>query len=327
MLSDTSGPFGTLGVSPAALPDPGPASGVADDAGPGARCTHLIIGGAEKAGTTALFGYLAAHPGVRPSIRKETDYFRRPDTTAEGYEACFPPADGPMARALRAESSPGYLAEAPEVAPRLAAAVPGALLVFVLRDPVDRLRSAYRFYQSRLHVPASMDFDRFVLACLGHEAGTPTPEGAALKLWHLNAAARGRYEVLLPPFEQHCAPERILLVSFDDLKRDAPGVTRRIAALAGLDTAFYDTYTFGRENVSFRARHGALQRVAIAVNDALEGFWRRHPGVKRTLLRWYKRFNEEPLQADPLSPATQARLDDYYAGTRAWMARRLSGGG
>jgi Sulfotransferase domain len=311
MLSDPPRSLGTLS---------------ADAAPPGVSASHLIIGGAEKAGTTALHGYLAAHPDVRASIRKETDYFRRPDASAEGYEACFPPPAPDRPSALRAESSPGYLAEAPEVAPRMAAAVPGAHLVFVLRDPVDRLRSAYRFYQSRLHVPESMDFDAFVRACLGHDAGTPTADGAALKTWHLGAAARGRYEDLLPPFDARYPAAQVLLVSFEDLKRDAPGVTRRIARFAGLDERFYDGYSFGRENVSFRARHGNLQRVAIAVNNHLEGFWRQNPAIKRTLLRWYKRFNEQPLQADPLQPGTQARLDDYYAATRAFMAGRLRSG-
>jgi hypothetical protein len=282
---------------------------------------YLIIAGAEKAGTTSLFGYLAAHPQVCPSLRKETDYFRRADATTEGYAAQF--AASPGEAHVRMESSPGYLAEAEVVAPRLAAALPEARLVFVLRDPVERLRSCYRFYQSRLHVPAGMDFDTFVNGCLDHELQATNDLG--LSPWHLLAAARGRYELLLPAFERTLPSEQCLVLPYERLRHDAAGISREIARFAGLDDRFFDDYAFERENVSFRARHGGFQRVAVAVNDSLQLLWRRHPRLKRSLLGWYKRMNAEPLREDALSPAVQARLDDYYLPTRLDLARRFGG--
>lgn len=295
---------------------------VPDASGPAAPAAvprYLVVGGAEKAGTTSLFGYLAAHPQVCASAKKETDHFRAPAATLAGYETFFA-GDGAV-RPVRAESSPGYLAEAEAVAPRLAATLPQARLVFVLRDPVDRLRSCYRFYQSRLHVPATMSFDHFALACLDHEQDAGVTAG--LQPWHLRATGRGRYERLLPAFERAFPADQILLVDYERLRRDAAGVTLEIAAFAGLEPGFYSDFAFARENVSFRARNGGLQRLAIGFNDGLEALWRRRPGLKRWLLRWYKRMNEQPLRDDPLSAATQARLDAYYAPTRADLARRF----
>ena len=37
---------------------------------------HLTIADTEKAETSSAYQYLAAHPGVVASTRKETDYFR-----------------------------------------------------------------------------------------------------------------------------------------------------------------------------------------------------------------------------------------------------------
>ncbi|MBI3154214.1 MAG: sulfotransferase [Burkholderiales bacterium] len=278
----------------------------------------LIICGAEKAGTTSLYGYLATHPNVRPSIRKETDYFRSPHATLAGYRACFvmPEREG----ALCVESSPAYLAEAADVAPRLAAVVPQAHLVFILRDPVDRLRSAYRFYQSRLHVPADMDFGRFVSACLDAESGVFNPDIDRLKPWHQLAAARGRYERLLSAFDTHFAAAQRLLVPHAQLQSDPAWTTRAVARFAGLDPAHFQNTGFARENVSFAVRNRRIQRVAVKVNDSLEGLWRRYPELKRRLLSTYKRFNAKSLQEDALPTAVQERLDQYYQPTRQYMA-------
>ena len=278
----------------------------------------LIICGAEKAGTTSLYRYLATHPDVRPSIRKETDYFRGPEATLAGYRACFGMAE--RESALCVESSPAYLAEAGEVGPRLAAVVPQAQLVFILRDPVDRLRSAYRFYQSRLHVPADMDFGRFVSACLDAESGILNPDIARLKQWHQCAAARGRYERLLPPFEAHFAAAQRLVVPHAQLQSDPAGTTCSVARFAGLDPAHFQDSAFARENVSFGVRNRRIQHVAVKVNDGLELLWRRYPGLKRRLLATYKRFNAKPLQEDALSKTVQERLDKYYEPTRRYMA-------
>ena len=189
---------------------------------------HLIICGAEKAGTTSLFGYLAAHPGVVASSKKEND---------------------------------------------------------------------------------------FRTVCLGAAEGALPSADTGLAAWHLGAIARGRYERLLPPFERHFAPQQMLVLAHAALQRDARAAVQRIAEHAGLDPTPYRDHVFARENVSFMARHAGMQRVAVAVNDSLEGLWRRHPGLKRQLLAAYKRFNERPMDADELDPSKSASESGLTART------------
>lgn len=277
----------------------------------------LIIAGAEKCGTTSVYTYLAAHPGTCPSTHKETDYFRRPDADLAGYLACFPRLHDD--RCLLVESSPAYMALAEEVAPRIARSVPEARIVFLLRDPIARLRSSFRFYKSRLHVPQAMSFDAFARLCLAHEGGH-APQDHGLKPWHIEALARGRYERQLPPFEA-CFPDSQRLILTQDELNAAPRPTMQaICRFAGLDPAFFEGFAFTRENVSFLARHPSVQRAAIAVNDRFEPVWRRFPSVKRRLLQAYKGFNERSLEPDALDPQTETALRTLYAPTYAMLA-------
>ena len=281
----------------------------------------IIIGGAEKAGTTSLYTYLAAHPGITPSLRKETDHFRSSDASLESYLLEFPQTVS-ESRVLM-ESSPGYLAEASSVAPRLARALPRARLVFVLRDPVDRLLSSFRFYKSRLHVPDGMALEEFVNLCLQFEAGSKSADQLGLKEWHLRALLRGRYELALPEFESRFGPEQLLILGFDELQRDARGVMAKVCAHAALDDACYDDYPFVRENAGFHARARLVQAAALQINNRFERFWRSHPGLKRSLLSAYKRLNaRRGAGPEPVAPQVRARLETYYAQTYTLLGAR-----
>jgi Sulfotransferase domain len=101
----------------------------------------LIIG-AQRAGTSSLYRFLGAHPGVAPSFRKEVEYFSRYASRGEDwYRAHFELRAG--RRHLRFEATPDYLFH-PLAAERAARLVPEARLVALLRDPAERAWSHYR---------------------------------------------------------------------------------------------------------------------------------------------------------------------------------------
>ena len=100
---------------------------------------NLIVIGAPKGGTTSLHHYLGAHPDVFMSRRKELGLFDREDwrDRVEWYERQFP--DRP--RGYAGESSPAYsmhptVAGVPE---RIHELLPDARLIYLVRDPVERL--------------------------------------------------------------------------------------------------------------------------------------------------------------------------------------------
>lgn len=110
------------------------------------RLPTFMIVGAMKSGTTSLAEYLRAHPDVFMTSTKEPRYFIDDGNYGRGiewYRSLF--ADGASARA-RGEASTDY-AKAPlwpETPARIAAVVPDVRLLYLLRDPVERVLSHYR---------------------------------------------------------------------------------------------------------------------------------------------------------------------------------------
>ena len=126
----------------------------------GARLPEVIVIGAMKCATSAVHEYLHAHPDVAMSGLKELNFFNGPDEPPHAdedawwqtgqwhrgldwYCSQFDPA-----AAVRGESSPAYTSPSfPEVAARMAATIPGARLVYLVRDPVERAASQYAHHR------------------------------------------------------------------------------------------------------------------------------------------------------------------------------------
>src|SRR5690606_20950764 len=106
---------------------------------------HFLIIGAQKGGTTSLYEYLAAHPRVLPAYRgEEVHYFDHHFRWGEAwYRRHFPlRAALRRRRAVTGETSPAYLFH-PFAPQRIAATLPEARLIVLLRNPTDRAVSHY----------------------------------------------------------------------------------------------------------------------------------------------------------------------------------------
>jgi len=179
---------------------------------------NLVVIGAMKCGTTALHRALDRHPDIAMSAPKELNFFCGPDLTSpSGSEASVEPTDGGIwargnwhrglswyARhftaeaAVRGESSPGYTSPShPEAATRMAALIPGARLIYLVRDPVARALSQYRHHQRE-----------------GTE--TRSVEEAILDPAS-QYVSRGRYYQRLEPFLVHFPRSQIAVVAHEEL--------------------------------------------------------------------------------------------------------------
>lgn len=125
-----------------------------------ARVTDFFIAGAPKCGTTALFEYLASHPGVFIPPCKEPNYFCSDlrisgAGTLSAYQALFAAAP---AAALTGDASAMYLYS--EVAiTRLLAHNAAAKVIVMLRHPVEAALSLYGALRGHGHENAA-DFER-----------------------------------------------------------------------------------------------------------------------------------------------------------------------
>ena len=108
-----------------------------------------LIVGAQRCGTTSLFGYLRAHPKIVPPTVKEVHFF---DTHFEygldWYRGHFPlKMQLAYGQAMTLEATPYYIFH-PRALQRIKLLLPGARIIVLLRSPSDRAISHY-FHEVR----------------------------------------------------------------------------------------------------------------------------------------------------------------------------------
>ena len=138
---------------------------------------NFLVIGAMKSGTTSLFHYLQAHPQIFMSPLKEVDFFAEEgnwDRGLDWYRRQFGGA-GPSSIAI-GEASTSYT-KYPEyqgVAERIASCLPDVRLIYIVRDPIERIRSHYQhraligaertpFESAVLQDPRYVDCSRYAL--------------------------------------------------------------------------------------------------------------------------------------------------------------------
>ncbi len=273
--------------------------------------SYFIIGGTEKAGTTSVFEYFAMHPQIRPSLRKETDYFRQDTCSEQAYRTLFSRyGSGEVCM----EASPGYLGLAESVAPRISGTLPQCHLLFILRDPVERFQSSYRFHRSKFFIPEWLTIDDYVQLCLAFDEGRITLADTPFnRRWFLDVLPAGRYAQHLRHYFDRFEG-RISLLDFDQLNREPALVMQQLCRSLQIDAGFFRGFEFFRANATFQGRHRWLHQQSMRLNDALEPLLRRYPRAKRNIVSIYRRLNgAAPPEHATLSPASTAALREYYA--------------
>lgn len=202
-------------------PDPGPGPG---KIGPFVL-PNLVVIGAQKAGTTSLHRYLDRHPEVAMSTPKELNFFTSPAWNwwrgLDWYESHFADA---AASAVRGESSPSYTTYPREtgIAERMHAVLPDARLIYLVRDPVDRMVSQY------LHLRAN-----------GHELRSLQDVCSDPRLPDSPYVIQGRYHLQLSQFLERYSRDRLLVVAQEDLMRRRRETLRRTFGFLRVDPEFW----------------------------------------------------------------------------------------
>ena len=127
---------------------------------------NFIVIGVSRAGTTTLFNAMAAHPQVCSSTAKETRYFQavrygEPLAPLAEYQAYFRRYAG---EPVTMECTPDYFYGGAATAHAIKQ-VCDPRVTIILREPIDRLISFFRFMQVRLQVPADMTLEQYVERC------------------------------------------------------------------------------------------------------------------------------------------------------------------
>ncbi len=189
----------------------------ADSGAPGAL-PNLIVIGAQKCGTSVLHYHLSLHPEVSMSKPKELNFFIEERNWPRGidwYAAHFD-ADA----RVRGEASPNYTAfpQHDGVPGRMAAVVPDAKLIYMVRDPLERIAAHW------VHNYAKR-----------REKGT-----LAETLVHPNTSyvTRSKYAMQLERFLEHFPKEQILVFQQSELRHKRMETLRQVFEFIGVDPEF-----------------------------------------------------------------------------------------
>lgn len=185
----------------------------------GAALPNLVVIGGLKCGTTSLHHYLGLHPQIGMSRPKELNFFVKelnwelgPDWYANHFSSADP---------VRGETSPHYtnLPRFEGVPERMSELLgPQARVIYMVRDPVDRLLSHY------LHNVGGGYDDRPLAEAIAD------PQNAYVQ--------RGRYAMQLEPYLERFEDSHVLVVTQDELYGDRAGTMRRIFAFLRVDEEF-----------------------------------------------------------------------------------------
>jgi hypothetical protein len=186
----------------------------------------LVVIGAAKAGTTSLHAYLGSHPEVFVSKVKELNFFigeRNWSRGLEWYRGHFDPE-----AAVRGESSPNYTTYPHHlgIPERMHATVPDAKLIFLVRDPLDRIAAHW------VHNYAKRRERGDLRATLLHPNTT--------------YVLRSKYHAQLRQFLNYYALSQVLVIDQEDLRYKRVETVRDVFTFLGVDPGF-DHPNFHRE--------------------------------------------------------------------------------
>lgn len=202
----------------------------------------FLIIGAQKGGTTSIYRYLSMHPQVRFGRVKEADYFSNYSFGGERWYRAQFPVRAPWRHWMIGDASPYYLFH-PHAADRAAELLPGAKLVAVLRNPVDRAYSHYQHVVSRGH--EALDFE----AALEREAlAVPVesqrmlddPAYRSLTHERHSYVSRGEYARQLERWLRRFPRENLFVLQSEQMFEAPNAVMARVYEFLGLDAIRID---------------------------------------------------------------------------------------
>jgi hypothetical protein len=205
----------------------------------------FLIIGAQKCGTTSLFHYLAQHPHLVRSSRKEPAYLHRnTDGGLLRYRALFPLALPLHLRGhLCFEATPEtiYFPRAPLRVRRLPDGP--RRFVAILRDPVSRAVSHYAHMLShqRIDEPFEAFLDMAPPRDEGYVFSAEDPLGWNHPRPGYDVVARGIYDMQLARWFDTFGRAAVHVVLLDDLKTDPQGTLDGICAFLHVPSFAFDT--------------------------------------------------------------------------------------
>lgn len=279
----------------------------------------FLIIGEMRCGSTTLWEMLSHHPRVYFPVEKELHFFDGRDGKWEKglqwYAEKFSECGLDM---ICGEATPDYLFH-DDACGRIAATIPEAKLVIILRDPVERAWSHYWHNVRRGRETLSF-----------RDALDAEPERMRSKdvdvRAHFSYASRGHYVESLKRYEDAFGRESLHVVFLEDVKTSRREVIDNLCRHLGLelDPKMLEERAPQRNKANY-PRWPRLSALARGAMKGIEGHWMLEAPVKKLAkvtrpLRTYS--GRSSMDAD-----LRSRLIEAYApsdeGLREWVGREI----
>jgi signal recognition particle subunit SEC65 len=255
----------------------------------GKRLPDFFIVGHEKCGTSALDLMLKRHPQIFLPDTKEQKFFvpelragrgarkqsdRGRPHTFDGYLAVFAAAS---AQQCIGEASPQYL-RSRSAANRIAAVQPAAKIIAILREPTSFLRS-FHIQATQNHNESQRDFRKAIALEPLRREGRRIPRRCRVPQT-LFYSEHVRYVDQLRRFHAVFPPDQVLVLIYEDFRRDNRATVREVLRFLEVDDTFpvETVETKPRNAVRSMRLHEVRRAIRRAgLNPAAEG------GVSRTI--------------------------------------------
>lgn len=274
------------------------------------RLPDFIIIGAMKSATSTLHDQLALQPGIFMSTPKEPNYFSDQAQWDKGenwYRGLFATA---AEGALCGESSTHYskLPDHEETLPRLHALLPNVRLIYVMRDPFERLVSHYihEWTQRQINTPIDHAIQRF-------------PE----------LINYGRYAMQLEPYLRCYGGERVLPVFFERLVARPQRELERVCHFLGYDARqpVWCHDDAGQRNASSeRLRHSAVRNLLLENPPARLLRQKFVPQSWRDRIKSLWQMKDRPELSPSAREALRASFDEDLQILGDWLGVDLDSG-
>ena len=179
---------------------------------------NLVVIGAQKCGTSGLHFYLGMHPEITMSTPKELNFFiqeRNWQRGLEWYREHFDPSSP-----VRGESSPNYTTYPHHlgVAERMREVVPDAKLIFLVRDPIERIAAHWVHNYAKRRERGDL----------------------RTTLLHPNTTyvLRSQFHLQLRQFLNHFPESQILVLEQEELRLRRTETLREVFSYLGVDPDF-----------------------------------------------------------------------------------------
>lgn len=216
------------------------------------------------------------------------------------------------------EATPGYFEGGADVANEIKRTLgDDTKVLIVLRNPVDRLKSFWKYKKSMLELDTDLTLAGYLELCesMPHEERIKQEND---RYWGIEG---GYYANYLEEWLKIFGPA-IKVLFFDDLKQDSKAFLEETCRWLDIDDSFINTLDLSVQNKSVGYKNAGLQKLALFINGKAEKFWRANQGIKDLLRTVYYALNGQPHQGG-VDEQTLEKVQSIYRPYNQRLAAQL----